>query len=167
MLKNSGCQYVIIGHSEKRALGETNEIINKKIKAVLKNRLKPILCVGEKEEEKEQIKETLESQLIDGLKEISPEQMNNLVIAYEPVWAIGTGNFCSVDDVLPVCLMLRKFFFTHYSQNLAEKIRILYGGSVDSQNAFSYIKEARMNGLLVGSASLNTNEFIKIINSVE
>ncbi len=167
MLKNLGCQYVIVGHSETRALGETNEMINKKIHAALRARLKPILCIGEKEEEKEQIKEILESQLIEGLKEISPEQMNNLVIAYEPVWAISTGNFCSVDDALPVCLMIRKFLFTHYNQSLAETSRILYGGSVDSKNAFSYIKEARMNGLLVGNASLNANEFIKIINSVE
>jgi len=168
MLKNLGCQYVIIGHSERRQyFNETNEIINKKIKAALKARLKPILCIGEKEEEREQIKEILEEQLKEGLKEISPGQITNLVIAYEPVWAIGTGNFCSTDDALSAYLMIKKFLTNCYSRSLASRVKILYGGSVDSKNAAFYIKEAKMDGLLVGGASLNGSEFIKIVKGIE
>lgn len=168
MLKNLGCRYVIIGHSERRQyFGETNEMINKKIKAALKTRLKPILCLGEKEEEREQIKEILENQLIQDLKEVSPGQITNIVIAYEPVWAIGTGNYCSVDDALSAYLMIKKFLTNYYSRNLANRVKILYGGSIDNQNAASYIKEARMDGLLVGGASLNASEFIKIVKSCQ
>lgn len=166
MLKNLGCQYVIIGHSERRQyFNENNEIINKKIKAALKARLKPIFCLGEKEEEREQIKEILENQLKEGLKEISPGQITNLVIAYEPVWAISTenGKYCSTDDALSAYLMIKKFLTNHYSRSLAERVKILYGGSVDSSNAVSYIKEAKMDGLLVGGASLNASQFIKIV----
>jgi len=176
MLKNLGCEYIIIGHSERRKLGETDEMINKKIKAVITAKLKPILCIGETEKERRKGKtlQVLKNQLRQDLKGIenckleskkissSPPSLHcsvieNLIIAYEPVWAIGTGNPCSSKEAKKVFLFLQKFF---------GKVPVLYGGSVDSENAASYIHEANFQGLLVGGASLNPKEFIKIIKSV-
>jgi triosephosphate isomerase len=167
MLKNIGCEYVIIGHSERREyFGETDDIINLKIKAALGASLRPVLCIGEKKEEREHLKEVLEGQLVSGLKELTTRQLNNLTIAYEPVWAIGTGDFCSIEDAFSACLLIKKFLITRYGKNAAGRIRILYGGSVNSKNASFYIKESKMRGLLVGGASLNVVEFGKIISSV-
>ena len=162
MLKNLGCQYVIIGHSERRKLGETDEMINKKIKAALKAKLVPILCIGETEKEKKTGKtfKILTNQLKKSLGSILNSKfkiLNSFIVAYEPVCAIGTGNPCSSKEAKKVFLFLQKFF---------GKVPVLYGGSVDSENAASYIHEANFQGLLVGGASLNPKEFIKIIKSV-
>jgi len=161
MLKDLGCQYVIIGHSERRALGETDEMINKKIKAVLKEGLKPILCIGEKREERKKRKtfNVLRNQVQENLKRIKNWELEieNLIIAYEPVWAIGTGKPCYPEDAKKVYLFLRKIF---------KKNQILYGGSVNSKNAKDYIKKAGFQGLLVGGASLDAEEFIKIVKSL-
>jgi len=161
MLKNLGCEYIIIGHSERRKLGETDEMINKKIKAVITAKLKPILCIGETEKERKLGKtfQMLKDQLKDDLKNLTSKTYNlkPLVIVYEPVWAIGTGNPCSSKEAKKVFLFLQKFF---------GKVPVLYGGSVNSENAASYIHEANFQGLLVGGASLNPKEFIKIIKSV-
>ncbi len=151
MLKDLGCEYVILGHSERRRnLGETDEMINKKVKAALSAGLLPILCIGETGEEKSanKTKEVLEKQLKGGL-EVS-------IVAYEPIWAIGTGNACDIDQARKVKLFLEKII----------KSPILYGGSVDSKNALGYIKDAGFAGLLVGGASLIPEEFIKIVNAV-
>jgi len=159
MLKNLGCEYVIVGHSERRKLGETDEMINKKLKAALKAKLKPILCIGETERERKEGKtfKVLKAQLKATLKNISNAklQTSNLVLAYEPVWAIGTGNPCRPEDATKVLFFLRKF----------TKVPILYGGSVNSKNAKDYIKVG-FDGLLVGGASLDSKEFIEIIKSV-
>jgi triosephosphate isomerase len=168
MLKNLGCQYVIVGHSERRKiLGETDEMINKKMKAAIKAKLKPILCIGETEKERKFGKtlQVLKNQIKKALKGTSniKLQTSNLVIAYEPVWAIGTGNPCKPEDAKGVLAFLKKI--TKQLNNLTTQQLILYGGSVDSQNAKDYIKVG-FDGLLVGGASLNSKEFIKIIKSI-
>jgi len=165
MLKDLGCKYVIVGHSERRKLfNETNENINKKLKAVLEAGLIPIICIGETEQEREQEKteEVLKQELIEGLEGIS--NVYNLVIAYEPIWAIGTGNPCDVEEAKEMNLLIRRIFFKLYDSAISKKIRILYGGSVKANNAEEYLKQAGFNGLLVGGASLDAKEFIKIVN---
>lgn len=167
MLADSGADFVILGHSERRQyLGETDEIINLKIKAALKAGLQPILCVGEKEGE--EMGSVVERQLTGALAGLSVNQVKAMFIAYEPVWAISTqyaSKHCSPDDALSAALFIKRLITNLYSRFLADKISLLYGGSVDSQNAADYIVKAGMNGLLVGGASLNSGEFIKIIES--
>ena len=164
MLSDLKIKYVIIGHSERRKyFGETDEIVNKKIKKALAAGLKVIFCIGETAEERDAGKknEILERQLKKGLDGI--ENLNlptdAISIAYEPVWAIGTGNNCSVEETKESIDFIRKF--------VGEDVRILYGGSVKSENSRSYIKDAKANGLLVGGASLDAEEFIKILKSAE
>lgn len=160
MLKDLGAEYVIIGHSERRKyFGETDELINKKIKKALEVGLKVIFCVGETAEEKEQGKtqEVLKRQVQEGLKDVV--DIDNVNVAYEPVWAIGTGNNCGVEETKESIDFIRKF--------VKPETRILYGGSVKSENSGDYIKQAGANGLLVGGASLKADEFIKIIKSAE
>ncbi|MFA6190196.1 MAG: triose-phosphate isomerase [Candidatus Staskawiczbacteria bacterium] len=167
MLKDLKVEYVIIGHSERRHCpagggGETNEIINKKIKKSLDSGLKVIFCIGETQEEHDAGKknEVLEKQIKIGLNNLPvtgyPLQ---IIIAYEPVWAIGTGNNCGVEETKTSLEFIRTL--------VPAGTRILYGGSVKSDNSGSYIKEAGANGLLVGGASLNAEEFIKIVKSAE
>jgi len=163
MLKDLGVEYVIIGHSERRKyFGETDEIVNKKIKKALEVGLKVIFCIGETAEERNAGKksEVLERQIAAGLAEIrNPKfEIRNLAIAYEPVWAIGTGNNCSVEETKESLEFIRK---------IVGDCRVLYGGSVKSENSGDYIKIAGANGLLVGGASLNAEEFVKIIKSAE
>ena len=161
MLKNLGCQYIIIGHSERRALGETDEMINKKIKAALKVKLKPILCIGENLRERKQGKtfKVLKKQLQSAFKNAKSQILNTkyLVIAYEPLWAIGTGNHCGIFEAKKVNLFIQK---------IVKNIPIIYGGSVNSQNSSDYIKKAGFEGLLVGGASLNSKEFVKIAKAI-
>lgn len=160
MLKNLRAEYVIVGHSERRKyFNETDETINKKIKKSLDAGLKVIFCVGETEEEKnqEKTKQVLEKQLKLGLEGI--EQLKDVNIAYEPVWAIGTGNNCGIEETKETINFIRNF--------VNPDTRILYGGSVKSQNSAEYIKKAGANGLLVGGASLDSEEFTKIVKSAE
>ena len=160
MLKDLGVEFVIIGHSERRKyFGETDETVNKKIKKALEAGLKVIFCIGETAEERTSGKknEVLERQIKIGLNEIS--NLDNINIAYEPVWAIGTGNNCGVEETKESVNFIRKF--------VKPETKILYGGSVKSENSGSYIKEAKANGLLVGGASLNAEEFVKIVKSAE
>lgn len=148
MLKEIGCQYVIIGHSERRKYQkETDEMVNEKIKAALKAGLKPILCI----DNIDQIKKD-----IDGL---SQQDLENLAVAYEPIWAIGTGKACGIPEAKEMNLKIKEI--------LGNDISILYGGSVSSQNAKGYIEEAGFNGLLVGGASLKPEEFVEIIKIVD
>lgn len=166
MLADLKIDYVILGHSERRRyFGETDEAINLKIKSVLKLKLKPILCIGEKEGE--DMGAVIEKQLVEGLSGINFNQLKEIAIAYEPVWAIGTGKACSPDNALSAALFIKLVLTKLYSRFLAEKVQVLYGGSVDSGNSASYIKESRMNGLLVGGNSLNAEEFLKIVKNVE
>jgi len=168
MIKKLGADYVILGHSERRKyFNETSETINKKIKKSLKEKLKPILCVGETLEEKEQGNKMkiIREELKDGLKGVSRKEIKNIVIAYEPIWAIGTGENCSIDETMSSILLIRKIISKVYSRTVAEKMRILYGGSVTSENSESYIKAGGADGLLIGGASLRATEFIKIIKN--
>lgn len=162
MLKDAGVKYVIIGHSERRRFfSETEESINKKIKAVLNAGMSPILCVGETGEQKEksQTFKILESQIIGALSAIPAQKAKNIVIAYEPVWAIGTGRACSVDDTLTVILFIRNVISKKFGRSISKNISILYGGSANSKNAGDFFKEKKINGLLVGGASLDAKEF--------
>jgi len=168
MLKNLECQYVIIGHSERRRiLKETDEMINKKLKAVLEAGLKPILCIGETQEERNKGKtETiLKNQIEKALKNVPSYklQVTRFCIAYEPIWAIGTGKPCLLQEALKAKVFISKVLKVLLGKKIAEKIKILYGGSVSSKNGLSYIKEAKMDGLLVGAISLKPKEFIKLI----
>lgn len=167
MLKDLKVTYVIVGHSEARKyLNETDEIVNKKIKEVLAVKLKPILCIGENTgEDKQQV---LERQLMDGLREVinHKSEILNVVIAYEPIWAVGTGNNCSVEETKKSVLLIREIIAKLYNESVAKNVMVLYGGSVNSQNSGEYIKNGGVDGLLVGRASLNAEEFINIVKSV-
>ncbi len=171
MLKEIGCEYAILGHSERREYFlETEEMINKKIKSALSARLKVIFCIGEKMEDRDKIKEVLEGQLKGGLEGIPSSQLANIIVAYEPVWAISTsgGYFCSTDEAFAASMLIRKILINIYNKNAANKAKIIYGGSVDAKekDAVMYIKEAKMDGVLVGATSLSILEFPKIIEKV-
>ena len=167
MLKDLGCRYVIVGHSERRMLGESDEIINKKIKIALKFKLTPILCIGENLKEKENNESFLriESQIKKSLHKIPKKKLAEIVLAYEPIWAIGTGKPSLVDEVLSVVIFIKKLFKNFFGFKKTEKISILYGGSVDFQNAKNYLEEAGVNGLLIGGSSLESQKFLQIISS--
>ncbi len=169
MAKNLGANYVIIGHSERRRyLGETGEMINLKIKSALENNLNPILCIGETLDEKKEDKtgEVIARQLELAFKNIPKFQIPNskFQIAYEPIWAIGTGITPAVDEIMSIALLIRKIITKLYGRETAEKISILYGGSVDAQNAYDFVRKANTDGLLIGGASLNVGEFVRIVN---
>lgn len=171
MLKDAGAKYAIIGHSERRSyFGETDEIINKKLILALKSRLIPILCVGESLEEKRADKtpEIIKLQLTKALESVRQKQVqaDNLLIAYEPVWAIGSGITPPYDDVLSVNLLIRKTINSIYGRKIAEKIPLLYGGSVNAKNAGGFMEKSRADGLLVGGASVSAEEFESIIRAV-
>lgn len=164
MLKDLGVEYVIIGHSERRKyFSENDELINKKMAAVLEAGLKPIFCVGEAEGEDKST--VLEKQITQGLKGLAAGEFNHITVAYEPVWAIGTGKNCSPDETMQALLLIRKIVTNLYSRETAEKIRIIYGGSVKAENASVYVQEAGAQGLLVGGASLVASEFVEIVKS--
>ena len=162
ILKNLGVKYCIIGHSERRKLGDTDEIINKKIKAVLKNNLIPILCVGETLEENQSGKkeEILKNQIIQSLNNILPSTFRSLFVAYEPVWAIGTGLAENPEQAQKTI----EFILSQIKSLLPGiEITMIYGGSVDAQNIESFINKKIIQGALVGGASLKKEEFAKIL----
>ena len=166
MLKDLGCQYVIIGHSERRHLfGESNEVINEKIHAALRHELQPIFCIGERLEEREagQTHSVIQHQLQTGLAGLEPKDLGNVTIAYEPVWAIGTGHAATVEQATEVHAAIRSSLTTHWKLN-SERIRILYGGSVTADNAHTLFQSPQINGALVGKACLNSESFVKIAN---
>lgn len=169
MLKNLGCKYVIVGHSERRRwFGETDEMLNKKIKAVLSAGLKPIFCIGEtlKEREDGRTFDVLKEQIEKGLVSVSQKEIKDLMIAYEPVWAIGTGKACPSSEAITAALFIRKLLNELFGQKISKTIPILYGGSVNIKNAADYTKEIQIQGLLVGGASLDAKEFIGIAKRV-
>ena len=164
MLKELGCQYVIIGHSERRHLfGESDEAINEKIHAALRHDLQPIFCIGERLEEREagQTHSVIQRQLQQGLAGLEPKDLGNVTIAYEPVWAIGTGHAATVEQATEVHAAIRSYLTTHWNLN-SEQIRILYGGSVTADNAHALFQSPHINGALVGKACLNSESFVKI-----
>ncbi len=169
MLKDVGCTYVLVGHSERRNLfGEIDSIINKKLIAVLQNGLKAVLCVGELLEEREANKtfDVVESQIIRALAGVKEEDVGNVVIAYEPVWAIGTGRTASPSQAQEVHEFIRKKLEEKYNKDIANSLRILYGGSVKPNNVDELMKEKDIDGLLVGGASLEAGSFKRIIEYV-
>jgi triosephosphate isomerase (TIM) len=165
MLSKIGCTYVVIGHSERRANhNETDAIVNAKIKAALANELKPILCVGEELSIREagtHVEHVLE-QLRNALKGFHKPDLKKIVIAYEPVWAIGTGKTATPEDAQEVCAAIRTELRKIGSDEIADNCRILYGGSVKSINTLEIMKEADVDGALVGGASLDPEEFARI-----
>ncbi|MCX7798363.1 MAG: triose-phosphate isomerase [Melioribacter sp.] len=170
MLKSVGCEYVILGHSERRTIfGETNQLINKKIKSAVDNGLKPIFCIGETLEERELGKtfEVVETQIREGLQGISETELSDLIIAYEPVWAIGTGKNATPEQAEEVHLFIRDLISKIYSQKFAENLIIQYGGSVKPENSKDLMSKPNIDGALVGGACLIADSFIKIIESAQ
>ncbi len=168
MLKDSGCEYVIIGHSERREyFKESDEVINKKIKASLRNKLKAIVCVGEslKEREENKTMQVIESQVKRGLYGLSLNEAKELTIAYEPVWAIGTGRNATPTQANEVHAYIRKLLTQIFDEDIALSIKILYGGSVKPSNSAELMSEKEIDGALVGGASLEAESFTEIIRS--
>jgi triosephosphate isomerase (TIM) len=167
MLKDVGVSYVIIGHSERRRYyGETNEMINKKTKAALVAGLKAIVCVGETLSERQEgrLFEIVEEQLKLGLEGLTRNDMERIIIAYEPVWAIGTGRTATPDQAQQMHEFIRKCLTETHGKEVAENVRILYGGSVKPENIKDLMKEPDIDGALVGGASLEAVTFAQIIN---
>jgi triosephosphate isomerase len=166
MLKDCGCRYVILGHSERRhILGETNEAINKKVHAALASGLLPIVCVGELLAEREagQTTKVVEEQFNGSCAGLSDAQMAEVVIAYEPVWAIGTGKVATPEQAEEVHLALRKIIANRYNPQIADRVRIQYGGSVKPSNAAELLSQPNIDGALVGGASLKAEDFLGIV----
>jgi triosephosphate isomerase len=167
MLLDLGCKYVIIGHSERRQyFGETDETVNKKVKQALKKGLLPIMCVGETLAEREagKLNDIISRQVTGGLKDISSEDMKKLVIAYEPVWAIGTGKTATPEQANEVHSLIREKVKALYNGEIAEGLRIQYGGSVTPENVSSLMAKPDIDGALVGGASLKPESFAALVN---
>lgn len=165
MLKELSCEFVILGHSERRWIfGETDETINKKVHAALANSLIPVLCVGEKLEEREKslTDQVILNQLEKNLAGVSEDFIGGMVIAYEPVWAIGTGKNATTKDAKDAIALIREFVHSKYGQDIADKVRILYGGSVKPDNIKTYMDQDGIDGALVGGASLEAESFAKL-----
>jgi triosephosphate isomerase len=169
-IRDAGADYVIVGHSERRQFfGETDEIINKKIKAAFRNELVPIVCVGEAlaERERGEVAAVIKRQLAVGLTDLTAEKVSRLIIAYEPVWAIGTGKTAAPDQVEEVHRLIRFSISSKFSGQTGEAVRILYGGSVKPSNSKELLALPNVDGALVGGASLKAPGFIEIIKSVK
>lgn len=165
MLAKLGCSFVTVGHSERREYhGESDELVNKKVKAALKHGITPILCVGEKLEVREageHIAHTT-TQLVEGLKGLKAEQVKDVVVAYEPVWAIGTGKVATPQDAEEVCGAIRATLAEKYGAEVASSVRVLYGGSAKANNISDLVACENIDGALVGGASLDGDEFTKL-----
>ncbi len=167
MLKSIGVEYVIIGHSERRQyFAETDETVNKKLHSAFKYGLKPIVCVGETLEEREagKAEEIITSQTEKALEGLTDNQVENTIIAYEPIWAIGTGKTATKEDANDAIKSIRNKISNIYGQMVAERVIIQYGGSVKSSNAKELFTMSDIDGGLVGGASLKSDEFAKIVN---
>ncbi|MFM8236034.1 MAG: triose-phosphate isomerase [Actinomycetota bacterium] len=165
MLKKLDCSYVIVGHSERRAIhGESDELVNRKIRAVLDNEMVPIFCIGEELAIREAGShvEHVVNQVRAGLKGFHKPELKKIVFAYEPVWAIGTGKTATPEDAQEVCGAIRNELKKIANEEIAENARILYGGSVKSANVVDIMRQADVDGALVGGASLDPEEFARI-----
>ena len=168
MLEDIGCEYVIIGHSERRQyFGETNETANMKVKAALSNNLRPILCVGEglKDRDAGQTESVIEDHVRNGITGLSRDALLSTVIAYEPVWAIGTGVTATPYQAQKAHIFIRGLLSEMYSVDLASKVRVQYGGSVKPDNTAELMAQPDVDGALVGSASLEAESFAQIVKS--
>ena len=167
MLKCINVEYVIIGHSERRQyFNETDETVNLKLKASLNEGLKPIVCVGETLEQREEGKteKVITSQIEKALKDLTPEEVRNTIVAYEPIWAIGTGKTATAEDANESIKQIRNKIKEIYGENISEEVIILYGGSVKPENAKELFSMSDIDGGLVGGASLKADTFGKIVN---
>ncbi len=170
MLKNLGVKYVIIGHSERRKyLEETDEVVNKKMKVALKNGLKTILCVGEKERDASaEYLKFVKKEIVDGLYGVSRKDLRNLIVAYEPIWAISSTFEAKEDtpeDFFRMSIFIRRVIFSIFGKGAPEAVPILYGGSVDAENVSGFLKEGRADGVLVGHASFKTETFVPLLKN--
>ena len=166
MIREVGCEFVIIGHSERRQLfGETDESVNRRIRAALGQGLKPIFCIGEtlKEREDEKTFPVIETQVKGGLKDLGEKEVLTIAVAYEPVWAIGTGKTATPQQAQEVHRFIRETLEKRYSKDVAEKIRIQYGGSVTPENIKGLMDQQDIDGALVGGASLKADSFARIV----
>ncbi|MFX1357067.1 MAG: triose-phosphate isomerase [Promethearchaeota archaeon] len=169
-LKDLGCEYVILGHSERRDLfNETDDIINIKIKKALSSGLNPIICIGEHlgERERGETKTFVENQFNETFKNLRKEEMKKVVIAYEPIWAIGTGKTATPEQAEEIHEFIRELINDKYDKTIAETVRIQYGGSINPSNAKDLFEKENIDGGLVGGASLQTDSFYKIIKAAE
>jgi len=167
MLKAIEAEFVILGHSERRHIfNEDNSFINRKVRRALKTGLQPIFCIGETQKEREESKTevVLEKQFLEGLKDISKKDVLDIVIAYEPVWAIGTGKTATAEIAESVHSYIRKLIHKHFDAKAADTINILYGGSVKPSNVEELLKQENIDGVLVGGASLDYKIFAEIVN---
>lgn len=168
MIRSLFATHVILGHSERRAyFGETDAFINKKVLAALTNQLRPILCVGETLAEREagSTLKVVQTQTESALAGVTAEQVNNVVIAYEPVWAIGTGKVATTEQAQEVHAFIRQLLIKLYGEALAQKIRILYGGSMKPSNAPQLLAQKDIDGGLIGGAALETRSFVELVNA--
>lgn len=166
MLKDVLCEYVIVGHSERRKyFGEDEELVNKKVKAVLQHNMRPIIAIGEKERDG-RVRDVITRQLNGALDGVSAKEVKKVLIAYEPVWAIGTGQAAQPDDVMSVRILIRKLLGKLYSEKTAQSVPVLYGGSTDSKNINNFVFGAEMDGALVGGASAKADEFVKMVENI-
>jgi triosephosphate isomerase len=168
MLRDCGCRYVLLGHSERRhVIGETDATINRKVRAAIAGGISPVLCVGETLGERQagQTEEVLDRQMEGGLSAVTEAEAANLVIAYEPVWAIGTGVTATPEQAESAHEHLRKWLADRYTPAFSEKTRILYGGSVKADNAESLLGQPNVDGALVGGASLKSATFVPVIEA--
>lgn len=166
-LQDLGINYVILGHSERREyFGETDEFINSKIKAVLSHNMVPILCCGETLEEREngEAKSKVKSQIEKDFEGLDSKDLENIVIAYEPIWAIGTGKTASADDAEEMCAYIRQLVSDNFGKDASEKVRFQYGGSVKPENVTEIMSKENIDGALVGGASLDSQSFAKLVN---
>jgi triosephosphate isomerase (TIM) len=167
MLKDAGASHVIIGHSERRSMyGDTDEVVNRKIRAALRFNLTPIVCVGETLEERDagREKEVVAAQLALSLADLTAQDLARIIAAYEPVWAIGTGRTATPEQAQQMHAFIRQWISQRFDRSTAESLRILYGGSVKPENISDLMREADIDGALVGGASLDAGSFAKIVN---
>ena len=165
LLKDAGCQYVIVGHSERRQIfGETDAFLNRKVLALRSTGLKPIFCIGETLADREsgRMFDVLRKQIVKGLMNVESSEMANITIAYEPVWAIGTGKTASDQQAEEAHVFIRNVLSNLHDNNIADQTRILYGGSVKPDNVDGLMAQKNIDGALVGGASLNTSDFVRI-----
>jgi len=170
MIADSGAEWVIVGHSERRTLfGDTGSTINLKLKSLLNHKLHPILCVGETLEQREadEVAAVLNGQLQEALLGLTTEDLLQLTIAYEPVWAIGTGKVATPEQADLTHKLIRDWLSDNYDERVAGEMRILYGGSVKPDNAADLFSRANINGALIGGAALKADDFAAIINAAE
>ena len=167
MLLDAGCKYVILGHSERRAMGETNADVNAKVLAALDNGLIPIMCVGESLEQREAgiTEEWITMQIKTGLASIGEDKIRKMIIAYEPIWAIGTGKTATAEQAGEVCSNIRATIRSLYGARVARAVTIQYGGSMNPKNAAELLAQPDIDGGLIGGAALKAEQFVDIINA--